>query len=485
MKAVILARVSTARQEDEGLSLDNQLQTLREYAKKNGFEVVQEFRFSESADRKIRHKFLEMIDFVKAQVEVKVIIAYRVDRITRNYRDAVAMDDLRLEYDKELHFVYDRLTISQNTVGRDIQDWDLKVFLAKQFLNRLKEDAVNSALYKLKNKEWPLKAPFGYRNVTLEDKKKWIVVEPFEAQIVIKIYEWYSTGSFSMLEVRNKVKEVFNREFSKGYIDFLLKNPFFYGTMVYNEKEYPHGYERIITYELFEKVQQVKSGYNKKRFKYAGLPYLYRGLIRCSVCGCVVTPEKKKGKYVYYHCTQYKGKHGAEWIREEDLTKQFAEFFRGLEMPQGVVDDITGSLKAAHKDKSQFHRSLLETYQVEYQKYEDRIEKMYEDKLDGSITESYYNKKREEFRAKQRELHKKMGKLQIADEEYYLSSDYILNLASRASELFESSEPHEKRQLLKMTLQNLVLEDNSVRYNELKPFDKIREHASRQAWLPG
>ena len=29
MKAVILARVSTARQEEEGLSLDNQLQTLR------------------------------------------------------------------------------------------------------------------------------------------------------------------------------------------------------------------------------------------------------------------------------------------------------------------------------------------------------------------------------------------------------------------------------------------------------------------------
>lgn len=77
-----------------------------------------------------------------------------------------------------------------------------------------------------------------------------------------------------------------------------------------------------------------------------------------------------------------------------------------------------------------------------------------------------------------------MGKLQSADEEYYISSDYILNLASKAAELFESSEPIEKRQLLRFALQNFQLDGTLVRYNEIKPFDKIREYASRQAWLP-
>ena len=56
-KAVILARVSTLRQEKEGLSLqDIQLPILRDYAKDNDLEVVREFVFSESADRKIRTK---------------------------------------------------------------------------------------------------------------------------------------------------------------------------------------------------------------------------------------------------------------------------------------------------------------------------------------------------------------------------------------------------------------------------------------------
>ena len=74
MKAVILARVSTKRQEEEGLSLEEiQLPQLRKYAEDKGFEVVKEFVFSESADRKIRKQFFGMIDFVKSHDDVKAI----------------------------------------------------------------------------------------------------------------------------------------------------------------------------------------------------------------------------------------------------------------------------------------------------------------------------------------------------------------------------------------------------------------------------
>ena len=61
-----MARVSALRQEKEGLSLqDIQLPLLRDYARDNGFEIDREFVFSESADRKIRTKFMEMIEYVK------------------------------------------------------------------------------------------------------------------------------------------------------------------------------------------------------------------------------------------------------------------------------------------------------------------------------------------------------------------------------------------------------------------------------------
>ena len=484
-KAVILARVSTARQEKEGLSLKEiQLPVLRDYAEKKGLDVEREFVFSESADNKIRKKFDEMVRYVKSNSDIKTIIAYRVDRITRNFRDAVLIDDLRLNYNKEIHFVYDHLVISKNTIGRDIQDWDLKVFLAKQYLNRLKEDATNSAEQMLKQGLLPGKAPYSYRNVIREDKKKWVVVEPFESKVVQKMYEWYSTGCSSMLEVKNKLKKEFNIEFSKGYVDFILKNPFYAGRMLYNGKEYPHYYECIISRELFDEVQRIKSGYMKKHSKFAGLPYLYRGLITCARCGCMISPEKKKGKYVYYHCTEYNGKHKAEYVREEDLTSQFAELYKSLQIPLNVIEQITSTLRTSHQDKTQFHRTMLQSFQSEYQKYETRIEKMYEDKLDGNINASLYNQKREEYRRKQDELTDKIARLGIADEEYYLTSEYFLRIASRAYDLFLSSEPEQKRQLIKITLQNLKLKGKKIDFELVKPFDQVFAFTSRQSWLP-
>ena len=58
-----------------------------------------------------------------------------------------------------------------------------------------------------------------------------------------------------------------------------------------------------------------------------------------------------------------------------------------------------------------------------------------------------------------------MNKLHFADEEYYLTSEYLLKLIANASKIFESSKAEEKRQLLKLTLSNLTLEGKKVLYD--------------------
>ena len=153
-------------------------------------------------------------------------------------------------------------------------------------------------------------------------------------------------------------------------------------------------------------------------------------------------------------------------------------------MPREAVDDIVEALQTNHKQKSEFYHGLLSRYQTEHQRYEVGIEKAYDDYLLGSITKDKYEEKRKEYRAKQKEISNKIAKLNYADEEYYLTSEYLLKLASNAGKLFESSEVHEKRLLLKMTLQNLELKGQKARYDWIKPFDKIAFYASRQAWLP-
>jgi len=43
------------------------------------------------------------------------------------------------------------------------------------------------------------------------------------------------------------------------------------------------------------------------------------GLLTCTLCGCAITAERKKSKYVYYHCTNFGGDCANTYIREEKL----------------------------------------------------------------------------------------------------------------------------------------------------------------------
>jgi len=491
MKAIIIARVSTEEQKEAGNSLPAQIARLKDYCERKGYKIIKQFSYDESAYKKNRKEFDKILDYIIDQKEKIAVCFDKVDRLSRNVFDkrVSSLYEKALKDKIELHFPSDGQIINSKISASEKFGFNVKLGLAKYYSDAISDNVKRATEQKLRRGEWPGKAPYGYRNIDKENGGKWIVIEQSEAQVIKKMYEWYSTGSFSMNGIRDRVKEVFSLKFSKGRVDYILKNPFYCGTMIYNEQEYPHNYDRIITQELFNKVQNIKSSYNKKRgYKYAGLPFLYRGLIRCADCGCIITPEKKikpSGKvYHYYHCTQYKGKHGAKWLREEELTKQFTKAFSTLQMPQKVVDDIVDALKSSHQNKKEFNHSLFNRYQEEYKKYEHRIEAMYEDKLDGSITESYYEKKRKEYRAKQKTLESKTKRLRFADEDYYLTSNYLLKLASKASELFESSELHEKRQLIKLALQNLELKGKRVRFNWVKPFDTIANYASRQAWLP-
>jgi hypothetical protein len=77
-----------------------------------------------------------------------------------------------------------------------------------------------------------------------------------------------------------------------------------------------------------------------------------------------------------------------------------------------------------------------------------------------------------------------LGSLQKADEDYYLTAMYILKLANRAPEIFEGSEPAAKRQILKILLQNCVVNDATLVPTIRSPFDQWAEGASRHKWFP-
>lgn len=78
----------------------------------------------------------------------------------------------------------------------------------------------------------------------------------------------------------------------------------------------------------------------------------------------------------------------------------------------------------------------------------NRIAEKSEITLPGRITQADYDKKRAKWRAEQKQYERKLSKLSKADEQYYITVAYLLEIAARGRELFVSSNPDEKRELI-------------------------------------
>jgi len=110
-QAVIYARVSSKEQEKEGFSIPAQLKLLKEYAAANGFAIAQEYVDVETAKETGRTAFGQMVAYLKEHPSVRVMLVEKTDRLYRNLKDWVTLDEL----DVELHFPKEGVVLSRDS----------------------------------------------------------------------------------------------------------------------------------------------------------------------------------------------------------------------------------------------------------------------------------------------------------------------------------------------------------------------------------
>lgn len=485
LKSIIVARVSTEEQKEANNSLPAQIERLKKYCQKKEFEIIKEFSFDESAYKTQRHDFDSILDFVIEQKEKMAVCFDKVDRLSRSIFDkrVSILYEKALKDELELHFVSDGQVINSQLSAVEKFNFSISLGLAKYYSDAISDNVKRAQEQMLRCGTYPSRPPYGYKRVPISKDKTDITVDEFTSRIVQKAYEWYASGTFSMDLLRKKLKKDYSINWSHGFIDKVLKNHFYYGIMTWNKKMYPHKYIPIISKSLFDQVQQIKAGFNKKRYKYAGKPYIYRGLLRCGHCGLSITPEIHKG-IVYYHCTQYNGKHGAEWLREDTITEQLGSVFKRLQLPEWVLEQIVEALRTTHESKIDFRDKEYNKLTLEHEKFSKRLEILYLDRLDGRITDAEYDKFYQSTRDQIADIDTRLSMLQEAEDNYYITAKYLLELANRAYELFKSSEVEERRQLIKLVLSNLRVEGNLVQYDAIKPFDTVLNYSDHQLWHP-
>ena len=170
-----------------------------------------------------------------------------------------------------------------------------------------------------------------------------------------------------------------NNAIPKATLHKILRNRLYTGEFDWNGKTYPGLHTPIVAQDLWERVQEVLDGRFANRHRKTKHGFAFSGLVSCGHCGCSLVGEIKKGRYVYYHCTGYKGKCPEPCTREEVLEEQFADLLKGLVLDDEIMGWVTEALRRSHGDAKGHHDAAITHLQAEYNRLQGRVDAMYVD----------------------------------------------------------------------------------------------------------
>lgn len=489
ISAILYARVSSKEQEAEGYSIPAQMKLLREYAAKNNFVVQQEFTDIETAKKAGRTQFSKMLEFIHENKAIKHILVEKTDRLLRNITDYALIDRLIEHSDITIHLVKENVILSCDSRSNEKFIFGIKALMAKNYVDNLSEETRKGMLEKAEQGIYPSFAPYGYINQTAVDGKKMVTIDPRTAPFIKRLFELYATGNYSLLTIKKRLLDegmVYRngKNFHKSTIETMLKNEFYTGIFYWKGKKYEHAqHEAIVSKELFQQVQNIlcRPHKNKSRKNI----FTYSGLLSCGICGCALTAEIQKGRYIYYHCTGHKGKCNQPYLKQETIEAKFEKLLSNIVVTKSEQETILNGLRASYHDKIAYHNACVRQLEKQIKILQDRVDQAYLDKLDKKISEPFWQSQTAKWLSEKEELTLKLLAHQKADTNYLKNANLIIELARKAADLFKKQNAEQKRRLINLLVSNSSYRDEKLDIALRSPFNLIMKAQESRNWLPG
>lgn len=474
MKAIAYARVSSREQEETGYSLDAQENFLNEYASRAGLEIAQVFKVAESASgAKQRKTFQEMMNLLDKQ-GIKILICEKTDRLTRSRRDAVLIDEwVREDSERQIHFAKENFILTRDARANERLMWGLKVEMAQYYINNLSEEVRKGQKQKIQEGWLPTKPPLGYK--TIGDKGKKIhILDEVTAPFIKALFEKYATGLYSIEKLTNELYQEGLRSRTggkvvKGRIHDIMFDPFYYGKIRWLEKIYDGQQEPLISKELFEKVGGISS--SRTTPVYSTHSYVFKGLMKCTECNGTITWEVQKG-IVYGHCSKYRACSKRPYYKEMDLDGQIAKVFQTLQIKnKRLAGWIKQALQESHKGEVELRINTVKSLQNQLARIQQRLDNLYDDRLDERIDTATYDSKSASMRAERDSLDGEIKRHGVAGDKQKEFAINIFDLSQRAGEIYARATLDEKRRLIKFVFESMEIDDGLLKFNYTKPFE--------------
>ena len=507
-QAIIFCRVSSKRQKDEGVSLDVQEKTIKQYCQDKGFNILTTYSIDESSTRGARKEFHKMLEFAEECYGKVAIVVNYVDRLQRTYDDTPELERLRISGKLEIHALRENLIITKNSPATDLTVWYMYVLMANFQNNTMIEKVKASQKEGLAMGRFLGLAPIGYLNTKDEDKRATIVVDKERAPIIKKLFEEYATGLHSLQSIWYKARELgliskeknhyksspnFGKRtfISRNQIETILKNSFYMGIMKVNNQLIPHIYEPIISKALFDKVQEVFKSKSREVFshqqEYKAIQFAFRGLIKCETCGCAITPEQhfKKGKrYIYYKCSHLRGNCNQCNVNEDVLLAQLdTELFSKINIPSNVLVALKKNVQNNMEEKATLNAHLKRNLQEELQilvNKEDNLTDLY---VSGKIKEEIYNRQINAIADEKVRLEESIVRYKEITKDIKATVDNLLDIAGNLSDIMHNATPNKQNKLLKLLIKDCTLNGKELKYTVRAPFDKFIQCNNPTQWF--
>ncbi len=333
-RCAIYARVSTARQAEQKISIPDQLRRMKKYAKAREFELVAEFVENGVSGRDDRRpEFQAMIDEACRKPRPFDIIL--IHSFSRFFRDEVSFELYRRKLEKNGVVV---ISITQEMSEGPGGELTRRIIALTDEM-RSKEDAKHVLRGMKENARQGFwngsKPPFGYKAIAAEKRgdktKKKLVIDAKAAETVKLIFKLFleGDGAAGPLGVKHIArwlnacgyKTPTGKAFYTSRIHAILTNETYVGMAWFNRKNTKTGEIRpreewiaysvpqIISEETIQRVQMLLSARRPSRTppRLSSSNVLLTGVAVCEGCGRpLMMTTGKGGAYRYYRCA---GKH--------------------------------------------------------------------------------------------------------------------------------------------------------------------------------
>lgn len=396
----IYMRVSTEDQAREGFSLPEQKERLEAYCKFNGYKIVEYYTDAGISAKTGNHRpeYDRMLGDGK-QDKINMIIALKLDRITRSTRDWETLMDYLEKYNINIAFVNDDInttTANGKMVSR------IMMSVSQNEIERTSERTIIGLEGAIKQGHIPARAPLGYKHI---DKK--LVPDPLTKDIVIRIYNLYFEGL-----TYNTIAKLFNKEkvldktnwkdtsILKIITNVIYKGDYIQGKTTRNPRYFPDVVEPIVSKELWDscQVQKKKNQRNYMRSQ----TYIFLQKLKCPKCGRILaggaSHKIKADKwYYYYRCEKCRGN-----IREHEIEDSIKELLSDIFEYDSVVNEF---FLPVLQNKIQNPKEEFEKELTNLNNKKIRIRKAYIDEL---FTEEEYKEETNTIENKIKDIQKKI-----------------------------------------------------------------------------